>query len=117
MNQVVGGFARAFGSGLAIGLGKAIALIIVIAALIFVAILILGIIGFIMAIIFYRKKRKIAFLVSSIISLLSISLIAGIILSSNISHDASLVPILTPILFLVGLIIIIKKYKKLGASQ
>lgn len=113
MQNAVQKIVGAVGSGFAIGIGTAIVKVVLIFLFVFLAVAVLGILFLILAAVFYKKRKKKLFLIFGILSSLSLSLISSVIISSKLGQNFSLVVIIAPIFFILGLWIVFKKYKNL----
>ncbi len=113
MDKVVGGFAAAFGRGLAEGLGAVIVLVVLIGLAIFLVAMLSGLILGLLALRFYRRGRPRAFLIASIFATIFLSFVTALIGSGKIADNLSLAPIIFIALLIAGSILIYRAYKKL----
>ncbi len=113
MGGIIQGVAKAFGTGLALGIGKTLVFVVIAFMFFFLASALLGVFAMIFSFKFYKSGKPVAFLISGILSVLSISIFISILLSSRITNGLTLAVILFPILFIFGMVFVVKKYRKI----
>ena len=117
MSAFIKGFGQALGEGLSQGIAIGILYILLIFLIIIIVSSLLGFLFLILAIIFYKKRKRKLFLTFGIISDLFLSFIIAIFSSAIWKGNATL-PLLVGIcVFILGIALTIKFYKKIALSS
>ena len=113
MTEIIKGIGGAFGQGFGIAIGEVLVIIVVAFLMMFLASAVLGILFLFLSIKFYKSGKKKAFLLTAIVTVISLSTFSSFLLSSLIADNLNLIVILFPIFLIFGISVVIKKYKKI----
>lgn len=113
MGEIIQGLGKAFGGGLAVSLGKTLVFVVVAFMFFMLASVVFGLLFLGLSFWFYKSHRPGLFLIFGILSVMSISIFASIILSSSFTSDLTLAVILFPAFLIFGITFVIKKYKRI----
>ncbi len=106
-------FARSFSESLGQAMGPVIVMIILAFMAIVAAVVIFGVFFLIFSIFLYKKKKRKSFLVFGMIGSFFSSIGLSLILSSMIFHNTANIKFIMPALFISGILIVVRFFKKL----
>jgi len=105
-------FTKSFSDNLGQAIGPIVVMVILAFLALIAAIVIFGICFLVFSFIFYKKKKIKSFLVFGIIGSFFSSIGLSLVLSSIFFHNSSNVKFIMPVIFIVGVLIVVKFFKK-----